>query len=78
MFFFIPNDPLFACQEMKEMKTRVDGMTSRVLELETTNSSLQRRIGELKAQIEEMGRMHRYASVYCYYLGNYWELIFQI
>ena len=46
-------------QEMKEMRTRVEGMTSRVTELEATNTALQRRIGELTAQIDEMGRMHR-------------------
>jgi chaperonin cofactor prefoldin len=45
---------------MKEMRTRVEGMTSRVTELEATNTALQRRIGELTAQIDEMGRMHRY------------------
>lgn len=48
-----------AVQEMKEMKTKVEGMTSRVTELEVTNSALQRRIGELLAQIDEMGRMQR-------------------
>lgn len=48
-----------AIQEMKEMKTRVEGMTSRVTELEATNSALQRRIGELTAQLDELGRMHR-------------------
>ena len=49
----------FSEQEMKEMKTKVEGMTSRVTELEVTNSALQRRIGELLAQIDEMGRMQR-------------------
>jgi len=46
-------------QEMKEYKTKMEGMTSRMTELESHNASLQRRIGDLTAQIEEMGRAHR-------------------
>jgi chaperonin cofactor prefoldin len=44
---------------MKEMSTKVEGMSSRVTELESTNTALQRRIGELTAQLDELGRMHR-------------------
>jgi len=48
-----------AIQEMKEMQTKVDGMTSRVSEMESTNSALTRRIKELSEQMDEMGRQHR-------------------
>ena len=41
------------------MQTRTEGMTSRVVELETTNSALNRRIKELQDQIEEIGRNNR-------------------
>ena len=36
-----------AIQEMKEMNTKVQGMTSKVTELEATNSALTRRMKEL-------------------------------
>jgi predicted RNase H-like nuclease (RuvC/YqgF family) len=48
-----------AIQEMKEMTTKVDGMSSRVSELESTNSALNRRIKELTDQIDEHGRVNR-------------------
>ena len=44
---------------MKEMQTRTEGMSSRVCELESTNSALQRRIKELSDQIDEIGRINR-------------------
>jgi len=48
-----------AIQEMKEMQTKVEGMTSRVSELESTNSALNRRIKELTDQIDDLGRENR-------------------
>ena len=48
-----------AIQEMKEMQTKVEGMTSRVSELESTNSALNRRIKELTDQIDDLGRANR-------------------
>ena len=48
-----------AIQEMKEMNTRVEGMTSRVTELEATNSALNRRMMELQDQMDTQARQHR-------------------
>lgn len=48
-----------AIQEMKEMNTRVEGMTSRVRELEVTNSALQSRLKELQEQTDAAARLHR-------------------
>jgi len=48
-----------AIQEMKEMSTRVEGMSSRVRELEVNNHALQARLKELQDQIESQGRQHR-------------------
>jgi len=48
-----------AIQEMKEMSTRVEGMTSRVTELEATNSALNRRLKELQEQMDTQARQHR-------------------
>jgi predicted RNase H-like nuclease (RuvC/YqgF family) len=48
-----------AIQEMKEMNTRVEGMTSRVTELEATNSALTRRMKELQEQMNTQARQHR-------------------
>jgi len=48
-----------AIQEMKEMNTRVEGMTSRVSELETTNTALNRRLKELQEQMDNQARQHR-------------------
>jgi len=41
------------------MQTKVEGMTSRVSELESTNSALNRRIKELTDQIDDLGRANR-------------------
>ena len=48
-----------AIQEMKEMNTKVQGMTSRVTELEATNSALTRRMKELEEQLDDQARNHR-------------------
>jgi len=48
-----------ACQETKEMTTKLEGMTSRMNELESTNLALSTRIKELIDQMDEMGRMNR-------------------
>ena len=48
-----------AIQEMKEMNTRVEGMSSRVTELEATNSALSRRLKELQDQMDTQARQHR-------------------
>ena len=48
-----------AIQEMKEMNTRVEGMTSRVSELETTNTALNKRLKELQEQMDNQARQHR-------------------
>lgn len=41
------------------MRTKCEGMSSKMSELEVTNGSLQRRILELSDQIDELGRRHR-------------------
>ena len=46
-------------QEMREMETKVTGLTSRNMELESMSASLQSRISQLMAEIEEMSKMHR-------------------
>ena len=43
----------------EEMKTKVQGMTSRVTELEATNSALTRRMKELEEQLDDQARNHR-------------------
>ena len=48
-----------AIQEMKEMNTQVQGMTSRVTELEATNEALSKRLRELQDQMDEAARNHR-------------------
>jgi len=48
-----------AVQEMKELQTKVEGMTSKMMGMETSNSALQRRIDDLSAQMDEMGRTNR-------------------
>merc|ERR1712142_925766 len=48
-----------AIQEMKEMNTKVQGMTSRVTELEATNNALNRRLQELQEQLDDQARIHR-------------------
>ena len=48
-----------AIQEMKEMNTKVQGMTSRVTELEATNSALTQRLKELQEQMDDQARNHR-------------------
>merc|ERR1712142_905201 len=48
-----------AIQEMKEMSTRVEGMTSRVSELEATNAALTRRLKDLQDQMDNQSRQHR-------------------
>jgi len=48
-----------AIQEMKEMNTKVQGMTSRVTELEATNEALSKRLKELQDQMDEAARNHR-------------------
>lgn len=48
-----------AAQDTKEFKTKVEGFTTRVGELESINSSLQRRIQELQDSMEEMAVGHR-------------------
>ncbi len=42
------------------MRTKVEGMTTRVRELEAVNSSLQRRIQEIQDRMDEMAVNHRY------------------
>ena len=48
-----------AIQEMKEMNTKVQGMTSRFTELEATNEALSNRLKELQDQMDEAARNHR-------------------
>ena len=48
-----------AIQEMKEMNTKVQGMTSRVGELEATNEALSRRLKDLQEQMDDQARLHR-------------------
>jgi len=48
-----------AVQELKEMQTKVEGLTSRNSELESTSSALSRRIKELTDQLEDLSRNHR-------------------
>ena len=48
-----------AIQEMKEMNTKVQGMTSRVTELEATNTALTQRLKELQEQMDEHAKNHR-------------------
>ena len=48
-----------AIQEMKEMNTKVQGMTSRVTELEATNTALTQRLKELQEQMDDQARNHR-------------------
>jgi len=48
-----------AMQEMKEMSTRVEGMSSRVRELEVNNHALQARLKELQEQMEAQARKNR-------------------
>lgn len=48
-----------AIQEMKEMTTRTEGMTSRVRELEVTNTALQTRLKEMQEQMDILARAHR-------------------
>jgi len=48
-----------AIQEMKEMSTRVEGMSSRVRELEVNNHALQSRLKELQEQMDNQARQHR-------------------
>ena len=48
-----------AIQEMKEMNTKVQGMTSRVTELEATNSALTQRLKELQEQMDDHAKNHR-------------------
>lgn len=48
-----------AIQEMKEMNTKVQGMTSRVTELEATNTALTQRLKELQEQMDDQARHHR-------------------
>jgi len=48
-----------AIQEKKEMNTKVQGMTSRVTELEATNSALTQRLKDLQEQMDEQARNHR-------------------
>jgi len=48
-----------AVQEMKEYKTRMDGMTSKMNQLEVTNSALERRIQELTDQMDALGKTYR-------------------
>merc|ERR1719264_1596870 len=44
---------------MKEMNTQVQGMTSKVTQLEATNEALSRRLKELQDQMDEAARNHR-------------------
>jgi len=48
-----------ATQETKEISTKLEGMTSRMNELEATNLALNTRIKELTDQLDEMGRANR-------------------
>jgi len=48
-----------AIQEMKEMSTRTEGMSSRVSELEATNAALSRRLKDLQDQMDAQARQHR-------------------
>eukprot|EP00092_Neocalanus_flemingeri_P020230 GFUD01021904.1.p1 GENE.GFUD01021904.1~~GFUD01021904.1.p1 ORF type:complete len:582 (-),score=197.57 GFUD01021904.1:166-1911(-) len=48
-----------AIQEMKEMSSRMGEVTSRVTELEATNSGLSRRMKEVQEQMDNQGRQHR-------------------
>ena len=44
---------------MKELQTKVEGMTSKMMSMESNNASLQRRVDDLTAQLDEMGRNNR-------------------
>jgi len=46
-------------QEIKEYKTKLEGMTTRVGSLEALNASLERRIKELTAELEDSAVNHR-------------------
>lgn len=46
-------------QEMREMETKVTGLTSRNMELESMSASLNARISQLMQEIDDMGRNHR-------------------
>lgn len=48
-----------AIQEMKEMRTRSEGMSSRVRELEVNNTALQARLKELQEQLDAEGIQNR-------------------
>ena len=45
-----------AIQEMKEMNTRVSGLTSKITELEASNGALTRRLKELQDQMDDQAR----------------------
>ena len=53
------------------MRTKVEGMTTRVRELEAVNSSLQRRIQEIQDRMDEMAVNHRYYSKQLFVLVIY-------
>ena len=46
-------------QEIRELETKVTGLTSRNLELESVNSTLQKRLADLIKQMEEESRNYR-------------------
>jgi len=48
-----------ATQETKEITTKLEGMTSRMTELETKNNAMKTRIKELTDQLDEVGRINR-------------------
>ena len=54
------NYNICSLQEMKEYKTRMEGMTSKMNQLEVTNSALERRIQELTDQMDALGKTYRY------------------
>ena len=48
-----------AIEEMKEMSSRVEGMSSRIFNLEATNSDLSKRLKDLQDQMDKQSRQHR-------------------
>ena len=46
-------------QEMREMETKVEGLTSRNVELEASNASIQRRLADLIKQMEDQAKIFR-------------------
>jgi len=46
-------------QELRELETRVTGLTSRNLELESSNTTLQKRLADLLQEMEDAAKNYR-------------------